>query len=81
MEETGRGVLFGFRFGELPYRSLRMRFETVETESYQSALKNDTMGNPDDFFTITRLLWAKQSKSWYLNLKSYVKPFAGLVES
>ena len=29
--------LFGFRFGELPYRSLRMRFETLEMESYQSA--------------------------------------------
>ena len=29
--------LFGFRFGELPYRSLRMRFETIEAESYQSA--------------------------------------------
>ena len=50
----------------------------VPTETYKQALKNDTMGNPDDFFTITRLLWAKQFKAWYENLKPYVKGFAGL---
>ncbi|MBQ7221005.1 MAG: hypothetical protein IJS28_08505 [Synergistaceae bacterium] len=51
----------------------------IPTETYKQALKNDTMGNPDDFYTITRLLWAKQFKAWYENLKPYVKGFAGLV--
>ena len=53
----------------------------LPTEIYKAALKNDTMGNTDDFFTITRLLWAKQFKAWYENLKPYFRPFAGLIES
>ena len=53
---------------------------TIPTESYKAALHNDTMGGPeDDFFTLTRLLWAKQFKTWYENIKPYVKSFAGLV--
>lgn len=51
----------------------------VPTEIYKSALKLNTMSdNEDDFFTITRLLWAKQFSAWYENLKPYVKGFAGL---
>lgn len=53
----------------------------IPTEIYKTALKNDSMGNTDDFFTITRLIWAKQFKGWYLNLKSYVKNFAGLIDA
>jgi len=52
---------------------------TVPTEIYKEALKFNTMSeNEDDFFTITRLLWAKQFAAWYENLKPYVKGFAGL---
>ena len=53
----------------------------LPTETYKQALKNDTMANPDDFYTITRLLWAKQFKAWYENLKPYVKGFAGLIQA
>ena len=53
----------------------------IPTETYKQALKNDTMGNPDDFYTITRLLWAKQFKAWYENIKPYVQGFAGLVKA
>ncbi|MBQ9419212.1 MAG: hypothetical protein IJU31_02425 [Synergistaceae bacterium] len=52
----------------------------LPTEVYKSALKMNTMSdNEDDFFTITRLLWAKQFSEWYENLKPYVKGFAGLL--
>ena len=52
---------------------------TIPTEIYKEALKMNTMSeNEDDFFTITRLLWAKQFAAWYENLKPYVKGFAGL---
>lgn len=50
----------------------------MPTETYKRALKSDTFGTEDDFFTITRLLWAKQFKEWYGTIKTYVKGFAGL---
>lgn len=50
----------------------------LPTETYKRALKSDTFGTEDDFFTITRLLWAKQFKEWYGTIKLYVKGFAGL---
>ena len=50
----------------------------LPTETYKKALKNDTFGTEDDFFTITRLLWAKQFKEWYETIKVYVNKFAGL---
>ena len=54
---------------------------TIPTEIYKAALHNDTMGSTeDDFFTLTRLLWAKQFKEWYENIKPYVKSFVGLVK-
>ena len=53
----------------------------IPTETYKQALDNDTMGNPDDFFTITRLLWAKRFKAWNTNLIPYVQGFAGLVKA
>ncbi len=54
----------------------------LPTKTYKQALKNNSMGNSeDDFFTISRLLWAKQFKAWYENLKPYVRKFAGLVEA
>ena len=53
----------------------------VPTEIYKGALKSNTVtGTEDDFFTIVRLLWAKQFKAWYKNLKPYVSGFAGLIE-
>lgn len=52
---------------------------TIPTEIYKEALKYNTMSdNEDDFFTITRLVWAKQFAAWYENLKPYVNGFAGL---
>ena len=55
----------------------------IPTEIYKNALKNDSIGgsSENDFFTIIRLLWARQFKAWYLNLKPYVKKFAGLIEN
>ncbi len=50
----------------------------LPTGIYKQALKNDTFGTEDDFFTISRLLWAKQFKEWYGTIKTYVKGFAGL---
>ncbi|MBR0078929.1 MAG: hypothetical protein IJP69_01000 [Synergistaceae bacterium] len=53
----------------------------IPTEIYKQALKNNTMGGAeDDFFTLTRLLWAKQYGEWYRNIKSYVKNFVGLIQ-
>ena len=52
---------------------------TLPTETYKAALKMNTMSeNEDDFFTATRLVWAKQFSDWYENIKPYVKGFAGL---
>ncbi|MBQ7592895.1 MAG: hypothetical protein IJU48_00915 [Synergistaceae bacterium] len=54
----------------------------IPTETFRMAAKNDTMSNTDDdFFTLTRLLWAKQFKFWYENIKPYVRNFAGLIEA
>lgn len=51
----------------------------IPSEIYRHALKLDTMGGPDDdFYTSTRLLWARQFKDWYGNVMPYVKSFAGL---
>lgn len=50
----------------------------LPTAVYKQAVKNDTFGTEDDFFTITRLLWAKQFKEWYETIKVYVRKFAGL---
>ena len=50
----------------------------MPTETYKRALKSDTFGTEDDFFTITRLLWAKQFRQWYETIKVYVNKFAGL---
>ena len=53
----------------------------IPTEIYKAALKANTMGgSEDDFFTISRLLWARQFGEWYLNLKPFVKKFAGLID-
>ena len=52
----------------------------MPTKIYEQAQKNNTLGtSQDDFFTISRLLWAKQFKAWYENIKPYVSKFAGLV--
>ena len=52
----------------------------VPTEIYKQALANNTISSSeDDFFTITRLLWAKQFKDWYTNLIPYLKNITGLV--
>ncbi|MBQ7193275.1 MAG: hypothetical protein IJR98_02765 [Synergistaceae bacterium] len=48
---------------------------------FSDAMSDDTMGSAsgNEFFTITRLLWAKQFGEWYENLKTYVQGFAGLI--
>lgn len=38
--------LFGFKFGELTYRSIKLKFETVEKEYYQDAA---TVNYPNDY--------------------------------
>ena len=54
----------------------------VPTEVYKQALQNNTIsGVEDDFFTITRLLWAKQFKEWYVNLIPYLKNITGLIKA
>ena len=55
---------------------------TIPTDVFEKAMNDDTIGGSgkNEFFTITRLLWAKQFHSWYVNIKSYVKKFAGLIE-
>ena len=55
----------------------------IPTGIYKQALANNSIcGNAeDDFYTITRLLWAKQFKAWYTVLKPYVRKFARLVEA
>ena len=51
----------------------------IPADVYKHALQLDTMGGPDDdYYTITRLLWTRQFKEWYENVKPYVKNFAGL---
>ena len=53
----------------------------VSTDIYKQAVKSNSMtGSEDEFFTVVRLLWAKQFKAWYENLKPYVKGFAGLIQ-
>ncbi len=52
---------------------------TLPTETYNEALENDSMANKDEFFTLTRLLWARQYSRWYQNIKPYVASFCGLV--
>ena len=53
----------------------------VPTDIYKQAIKDNSMtGSEDEFFTVVRLLWAKQFKAWYENLKPYVNGFAGLSE-
>ena len=54
----------------------------VPTEVYKQALKDNTMGNSEDeFYTLTRLLWAKQYSEWYRNIKGYVQDFTGLIKA
>ena len=55
---------------------------TIPSGTFSEAMKNDTMGgsSANEFYTITRLLWAKQFGEWFGNLKPYVRKFAGLIE-
>ena len=54
----------------------------IPTEIYKQALKDNTIsGSEDEFYTITRLLWAKQYGEWYRNIKAYVKDFTGLIKA
>ena len=54
----------------------------LPSKIYAQAQANNTLGtSQDDFFTISRLLWAKQFKAWYEGIKPYVRKFAGLVEA
>ncbi len=54
----------------------------LPSETFNAAMNDDTMGgsSTNEFYTITRLLWAKQFGEWYENLKLYVRNFAGLIE-
>ena len=54
----------------------------IPSEKFKQAMSDDTMGgsSTNEFFTITRLLWAKQFSQWHESIKPYVKGFAGLIE-
>ena len=54
----------------------------IPTVIFNEAMKNDTMGGTsgNEFYTLTRLLWAKEFEEWYGSIKPYVRKFAGLVE-
>ncbi|MBQ3446404.1 MAG: hypothetical protein IJG37_02035, partial [Synergistaceae bacterium] len=54
----------------------------IPSKIFEAAMKEDTMGGAsgNEFFTITRLLWAKEFSAWYRTIKPYVWKFAGLIE-
>ena len=54
----------------------------MPSKTFTEAMNDDTMGGAgtNEFYTITRLLWAKQFGEWYGNIKPYVRKFAGLIE-
>ncbi len=55
---------------------------TIPAKIFTEAMNDDTMGgsSTNEFYTITRLLWAKQFGEWYGSIKPYVRKFAGLIE-
>ena len=67
--------LFDYRFGELPYRSVDMKFETIEKEYYQEAA---TVNYPNDY-DFTRITEFKHIHSVETNktviLKEYPQKF------
>ncbi len=54
----------------------------IPTKVFTDAMNDDTMSgaSTNEFYTITRLLWAKQFGEWYGSIKPYVRKFAGLIE-
>ena len=54
----------------------------IPSEIFTEAMKNDAIGgaSTNEFYTLTRLLWAKQFSAWYGSIKPYVRKFAGLIE-
>jgi len=67
--------LFGYEFGELPYRSLRFEFETVRREQYQPV---GTVNYPDgyDFTRITEFKHLTGQKHPYTTLvREYPQPY------
>lgn len=54
----------------------------IPTKTFDEAMSDDTMGgsSTNEFYTVTRLLWAKQFAEWYGNIRPYVAKFAGLIE-
>ena len=53
---------------------------TLPGDVSRTALKQDTMGGPeDDFYTTTQLAWACQFKEWLDNITPYISNFAGLM--
>ncbi|KIM10965.1 MAG: UDP-galactopyranose mutase [Sulfuricurvum sp. PC08-66] len=67
--------LFGYKFGELPYRSVRMAFESVDAEFYQTAA-TENYPNSYDFTRITefkRIHPVNSSKTTIL--KEYPQPY------
>lgn len=67
--------LFEHKFGELPYRSLDLKFETIETEYFQEAA---TVNYPNDY-NFTRITEFKHihpvQVSKTVILKEYPKPY------
>lgn len=55
---------------------------TIPTNVFTEAMNNDTIGgaSTNEFYTLTRLLWAREFGEWYGNIKPYVRNFAGLIE-
>ena len=54
----------------------------IPTKKFEAAMSDDTMGGSsgNEFYTVTRLLWAKEFGTWYSNIRPYVAKFAGLIE-
>ncbi len=55
---------------------------TIPTETFKAAMNDDTMGGSsvNEFYTITRLLWAWEFREWFTSIAPYVRKFAGLSE-
>ena len=54
----------------------------IPTEIFTEAMNDDTIGgvSGNEFYTLTRLLWAREFSEWYGNIRPYVQKFAGLIE-
>ena len=54
----------------------------IPTEIFTQAMNDDTAkgSSANEFYTLTRLLWAREFSEWYGSIRPYVQNFAGLIE-